>query len=471
MVSDRTLQRVFGLDPRFVAMWGTPIRALTVLITCLVLAGLTGAYVNTVRNTIEIRQGQDFGLFYRSAGSTQPASALPSPNLNPPHFSYLLRPFTRVELPRAFLAWLAMSVIALLISVAVIVRTAELRWGAVVAVCVFLYAASPTVATLLTGQVGLVLLLPFTIGWASARQHRYVSAGAWIGICASVKPFFLLFVPFLVARRQIGAAFVALAPVVVVFGIGVAYDGIDAYRVWIDDLLSVTWAEHYLNASALGFVERTLSASEWQQVPVVHAPKMVAPVWVTLCVGISVATLWRVRSIPSVDAQFLLVTSAALLLSPLGWIYYLLVPHPPGCRRDFHVYDSRTASGVARAGACWIPDAAVSSPGRTTVVLRVGDGDLRVRLLLVAGRPLGCRPAGAPPNGVGGYGDGAGTGTHSASLTVTRNESRLVDDLSSAAGSPVTPPSRRRVGFAAATLGTATATPGPLSDKRHRQFI
>ena len=329
MVSDRTLQRVFGLDPRFVAMWGTPIRALTVLVTCLVLAGLTGAYVNTVRNTIEIRQGQDFGLFYRSAGSTQPASALPSPNLNPPHFSYLLRPFTRVDLPRAFLAWLAMSVIALLISVAVIVRTAELRWGAVVAVCVFLYAASPTVATLLTGQVGLVLLLPFTIGWASARQHRYVSAGAWIGICASVKPFFLLFVPFLVARRQIGAALVALAPVVVVFGIGVAYDGIDAYRVWIDNLVSVTWAEHYLNASALGFVERTLSASEWQQVPVVHAPKMVAPVWVTLCVGISVATLWRVRSVPSVDAQFLLVTSAALLLSPLGWIYYLWFLTPP----------------------------------------------------------------------------------------------------------------------------------------------
>ena len=56
---------------------------------------------------------------------------------------------------------------------------------------------------------------------------------------------------------------------------------------------------------------------------------MVGPVWVTLCTSVSVATLWRVRSISSVDAQFLLVTSAALLLSPLGWIYYLWFLAPP----------------------------------------------------------------------------------------------------------------------------------------------
>ena len=330
MLSDRTLQNVFGMGPRPVALWGTLIRGFAALITCLVLASLTGAYVNIARNTIEIRQGQDFGVFYESARSAQPEDGtLPSPNLNPPHFSYLLRPLTWVDLPRAFVAWLAMSALALLMSIAVIVRTTELRSGSIVAVSAFLYAASPTVATLLTGQVGLVLLLPFTIAWASARQHRYVSAGAWIVICASVKPFFLLFVPYFVVRRQAGAAVASLVPIVVLFGIGVAYYGVDAYRIWIDDLGSVTWAEHYLNASVLGFVERTLSTSEWQQVPVVHAPKMVAPLWVTLCAGVSVATLWRVRSNSSIDAQFLLVTSAALLLSPLGWIYYLWFLAPP----------------------------------------------------------------------------------------------------------------------------------------------
>ena len=342
MLSDHALQRVFGMGPRAVALWGTPLRAFTVLIVCLGLAGLTGAYVNTVRNTIEIRHGQDFGVFYESArstgpgnngrtqvGTTQDTGSLPSPNLNPPHFIYLLRPFTWVDLPRAFLAWLAISGLALLLSVAVIVRTTELGWGAIAALSVFLYVASPTVATLLTGQVGLVLLLPFTIAWACARHNRYVSSGVLIGVCASVKPFILLFVPYLAARRQTGAAVGSLVAVVGLFGIGIAYYGLDPYRIWIDNLVSVSWAEHYFNASVLGFVERTLSTSAWQQVPIANLPKMVAPLWFTTCAGISVATLWRVRSVSNVDAQFLLITSAALLVSPLGWTYYLWFLAPP----------------------------------------------------------------------------------------------------------------------------------------------
>ena len=100
MLSDRTLQKVFGMDPRPVALWGTIIRGFAALITCLVLASLTGAYLNIARNTIEIRKGQDFGVFYESARSAQPEDrTLPSPNLNTPHFSYLLRPLTWVDLP------------------------------------------------------------------------------------------------------------------------------------------------------------------------------------------------------------------------------------------------------------------------------------------------------------------------------------------------------------------------------------
>lgn len=330
------------MGPRSIALWGTLIRAFAALTTCLVLAGLTGAYVSTAQNTIAIRRGQDFGVFYESARLAQPASdsrqpraatrqgdTLPSPNLNPPHFNYLLRPFTWVDRPQAFLAWLAMSGLALFVSAAVIVRATELRWGAIVAVSAFLYASSPMAVTLLTGQVGLVLLLPFTIAWASARQHRYVAAAVWIGVCASVKPFFLLFVPYFVARRQMSAAVISVVSVVVLFGAGIASYGVDAYRLWVDDLVSVTWAEHYLNASILGFVERTLSTSAWQQVPLVHAPKMLAPLWVTLCAIVSVVTLWRIRSMTSIDTEFLLVTSAALLLSPLGWTYYLWFLAPP----------------------------------------------------------------------------------------------------------------------------------------------
>ena len=71
MVSDRTLQRVFGFSPQAVALWGNLVRALTLVVTLPVLAGLTGAYVPLVQNTIELRQGQDFGVFYDSAMSAR----------------------------------------------------------------------------------------------------------------------------------------------------------------------------------------------------------------------------------------------------------------------------------------------------------------------------------------------------------------------------------------------------------------
>lgn len=339
MVSDRTLRFVFGISPRTIALWGDLIRAATLVATLPVLAALTGVYVSTVQNTIELRQGQDFGEFYESAlsapfagGPREPGDeqgAFSSPNLNPPHFGVVLLPFTQLDLPYALLAWLATSALALLLSLVVIVRTVALRGWAVLAACAFLYAAAPMVTTLLTGQVGLVLLLPFTLAWASARTHRSIAAGALIGVCASVKPFFLLFIPYFVIRGQIRAAVVSLVPVVALFSIGAAYYGIEAYRLWIADLMSVTWAEHYLNASVLGVVERSLSTSEWQQVPVVDAPRVIAPLWATLCAGVGVATLWRVRVLSDVDRQFLLIMTAALLLSPLGWIYYVWFLAPP----------------------------------------------------------------------------------------------------------------------------------------------
>lgn len=342
MVSDRALQRLFGFRPQGVALWGTVIRAFTLVVAFPVLAALTGVYVNVVQNTIEIRQGQDFGVFFESALSVLPErgsterrdpierrGTLPSPNLNPPHFNVVLLPFTLLDLPQALLAWLATSAVALVLSLTVIVRTVVLRGWAVLAACAFLYAAVPMVSTLLTGQVGLVLLLPFTLAWASARRDRYLAAGAWIGVCASIKPFFLLFVPYLVMRRQRGAAAVSLVMVVALFSIGLAYYGVEAYRVWLTNLASVTWAEHYMNASVLGVVERSLSASEWRQVPVVDVPDVVMPLWAALCAGMGVATLWRVRDTTRVDGQFLLITTAALLLSPLGWTYYLWFLAPP----------------------------------------------------------------------------------------------------------------------------------------------
>ena len=332
MVSDRLLRRVFGMSAQGVALWGTLIRSFATLAMVLVLAGLAGAYARTARNTIELRQGQDFGIFYDSVRARQrggPPPDLPIPNLNPPHFDYVVLPFTALDRPTAVSAWFVVSAFCLIGSLVAIIRTVGFHGWAVVWLCALVFAAPPMVAQLFTGQVGLLLLVPFTLAWVSARQGRQMSAGVWIGVCASIKPFFLLFTAYFVVRRWPKAAMASVVTVVLVFGGGLALIGGAAYREWIEDLLSVTWAEHYMNASMLGFLERTLSASEWHQVPIMDSPQLVGPLYATAFVGIAIVTLARVRAIRNIDRQFLLITAAALLLSPLGWVYYLWFLVPP----------------------------------------------------------------------------------------------------------------------------------------------
>lgn len=353
MVSDRTLETTFGMRPHAVALWGDAIRAVSTMVTCLVLAGLTVVYTQTVKNTVTIRHLQDFGVFYESArmarsgvdlygeaelkeadprldgGRSRQADTRRHWNMNPPHFHLLIWPFTFLDPTRAFAVWLVVSVAALIGSLALVSRNLRLHGWPVFVLCAMVAASASMFATLMTGQVGLVLLVPFTLAWLRARQKRDAEAGAWIGVCASVKPFLLLFVLYFALVRRARAVRMASLTVVAMFAAGLAVYGLQAHRAWFGQLSSVTWAEHYMNASVLGLVERTLSTSEWQQLPIVDWPWLVGPIWVVLVGALGVAALWRVRSIPNVDRQFLLVTLTALLLSPLGWIYYLWFLLPP----------------------------------------------------------------------------------------------------------------------------------------------
>ena len=57
-----------------------------------------------------------------------------------------------------------------------------------------------------TGNIALLLMLLITLGLADARHGRWGKAGSWLGLALSIKPFLLIFVPYLVlkgaARRR-----------------------------------------------------------------------------------------------------------------------------------------------------------------------------------------------------------------------------------------------------------------------------
>jgi hypothetical protein len=118
------------------------------------------------------------------------------------------------------------------------------------------------------------------------------------------------------------------------FVAGIAAFGVAAHRAWIDKLATVTWGEHYLNASILGLIERSFSRAQWPGTPAIDHPWIVTALWLLVAVPVAIVALLRLRRLQP-DRQFLVVTITALLLSPLGWIYYgwfLLPPLAASCK-------------------------------------------------------------------------------------------------------------------------------------------
>lgn len=339
MLSDRTLTRTFGLPPRSAALWGDAIRAIAIGVVALMLAGLTVIYAEALRHTITLRHLQDFGIFYESAarfrdgtemyGTVGAAPAAGPLNLNPPHFHLLLWPLTAFSPNSAFAIWMALSAAALMASLTLVIRSLRLGAWAIASLLAVSYASPAMFAMVLTGQVGAIMLLPYTLSWNAARKNRAVQSAAWLGLCASVKPLFLLFVPAYLRLGLWRAALVVTGIVAGAFAAGIAIFGFEAHRTWVNHLLSVTWAEHYMNASLLGTIQRSLSPSEWRQLPIANTPRIVAPIWLAAAGTLAAATLWRVRRVADADRQLLLITTAAMLISPLAWVYYLWFLIPP----------------------------------------------------------------------------------------------------------------------------------------------
>jgi alpha-1,2-mannosyltransferase len=189
--------------------------------------------------------------------------------------------------------------------------------------------APAMVATIITGQISLLLLLPFTLAWYRVRRGRDAEAGFWLGLCAGTKPFFFLHLVWLAATRRWRAAACMLGAVAAFYAAGLAVFGVTAYREWYGALESVSWAEHYMNASLLGLIERTLSRSDWPYQPLLELPSLVRPLWIVSLAAVVWRGLSALARPLSLDRQFLIVTSAMLLISPLGWVYYLFLLMPP----------------------------------------------------------------------------------------------------------------------------------------------
>jgi hypothetical protein len=256
-------------------------------------------------------------------------------NLNPPHFHLLLLPLGALPPEAALACWWAMNFLCLCLCLRWIVREAglELTPRARQLGLVALLGFSGTSTMILTSQLSLVLLIPITLAWIAARRGRWFRCGLWLGIALSVKPFLLLLLPYLVARRRWSAVLGCAGSALLCFALGFLVFGLESHLSWYRGLnVAVTWAWLPLNASLGGMLHRTFTENLY----FTHAATLSAHDLRMLTIGLSgmaalltVIFAWRDRSPLEVDRSFALLLTASVMLCPLGWAYYFWLPLGP----------------------------------------------------------------------------------------------------------------------------------------------
>src|SRR5262245_31548631 len=287
----------------------------------------------------------DFGKFYYSARAFLAGQDMyaPSPatqlgagllpgaqqllNLNPPHFHLLVIPLAGFRPGVAVTVWMFANTFALVISL--LLAAGELGISAtpkrVLLIVLFVLTFSASQAEFITGQLTFLLLLPMMLCWRDARRGAWSRAGAWLGLCLSIKLFVLIFLPYLIGRRRWQAAFLMIATSAACLALGAVIFGIESYRSWLGALQqSADWAWLGMNASILGTLQRVFTTSPSFE-PIMTAPG-IARVWIAIAAIVGVVTLFVVvvdKSSAAIDRAFALLLIAAQLISPVGWVYYM----------------------------------------------------------------------------------------------------------------------------------------------------
>lgn len=238
-----------------------------------------------------------------------------APNLNPPFAALLFVPLAAVSTSAALVIWASCIVASLVGAAAVISRTLQQPFMAIAPVAAVLH---PTLVAVAIGQMGIPLLLILTLAWSAERRQAARLTGLAIGLAVALKVFVAVLLVSLCIRREWRALAWTAVGAGIALAVGATVTGMDGYREWVLALRAPHDVAFPLNASLLGLIRRRVAD-----------PGLANAIWLggAMALGVVVvALLWRVRD--DVDRSWGIALAAALLLSPLGWIYYLPILTP-----------------------------------------------------------------------------------------------------------------------------------------------
>lgn len=333
-------------------------KALTSLVVFLLLA-LSLIYAHQINQNKDNFLYKDYGKFYQGArfalegksiyskiflvmkptAATQgkpqlkPAAGL----LNPPFFTLLILPLGLLSYTASLIIWSILSIFCGVISVLLLQKTLDLEQRSLtltLGLLLAVFAYYPTFANIQFGQVTLILL-PFEIGaWYAIRNNHNYAAALLLGIAASLKPFFALFLLYFLLRREWRALAWFISTILLCALLATFAFGIHTYPEYHAILQHITWYSSSWNASLLGFLTRLFGHNE-NNTPLLAFSSITIPLFYLLSGVLLLAMIkfvWpTITPAPEKkrDLDFSITIIVMLLLSPLAWLYYfplLMIP-------------------------------------------------------------------------------------------------------------------------------------------------
>jgi hypothetical protein len=301
----------------------------------LALAGLLVALAVWVFVYKAAPEMSDFEVWWKSA--SRAAQAEPLYRASDGHFVFKYLPaFAVLAIPIGLLplvigkgVWFfaSLALLVALVSMAVrlpLERRKTLRWLVIVTVVSFLkfYAHE-----LVLGQVNILFAVVATGALLAMKAKREVLAGVLIVLATVIKPYAVLFVPWLIARRQlpsIASACAGLALVLVLPAVLYGWDGnVSLHREWWRTVTETTAP----NLSNSDNVSLAAMFFRWVGPGELSARLAYGSGVILLGVAALVFLLRRGVTFPEGVEGALLLTLMPLL-SPQGWDYVFLIATP-----------------------------------------------------------------------------------------------------------------------------------------------
>ena len=277
----------------------------------------------------------DFEVYWR--GASRAAAAEPLYRADDEHYQFkylpafavLTIPLSFVPLPAAKVAWFAGSAALLVLFIGISLRLLpeRRRPATLLALAAVVVLGKFFGHELILGQVNILFGVLAASAFLAMRRGHEPLAGALLALTIAIKPYGLLFLPWLAARRKLSSVAAAIVTGLVIALLPIAIYGpgetIALHRAWWDTVTGTT-ASNLLNPDNVSF------ASMWVK-------------WLgagTLANTLAIAT--AVTAIGAVGFVFVrrggmafpealegsLLLMIVPLLSPQGWDYVLLLTAP-----------------------------------------------------------------------------------------------------------------------------------------------